>query len=34
MFDDMVADILHNIKLDPIVTDSFIRGIKLKLNLT
>ena len=33
VFDDMIADILSNKKLNPIVTELFIRGIKLNISL-
>ena len=33
VFDDMIADMLGNRKLNPIVTELFIRGRKLKLFL-
>ena len=33
VFDDMIADMLSNKKLNPILTESFIRGKKLKLFL-
>ena len=32
VFDDMIADILSNNKLNPIETESFIRGRKLKIS--
>ena len=32
-FDDMVADMLNNKKLNPIVTELFIRGRKLNISL-
>ena len=32
VFDDMVADMLNNIKINPIVTELFIRGRKLKIS--
>ena len=32
-FDDMIADILSNKKLNPIVTELCIRGRKLKISL-
>ena len=32
-FDDMIADILSNKKLNPIVTELFIRGRKLNISL-
>ena len=33
VFDDMIADMLSNKKLNPIVTELFIRGRKLKISL-
>ena len=33
IFDDMIADMLTNKKLDPVVTKLFIRGTKLDLFL-
>ena len=33
VFDDMIADIIHNKKLDSIVTKLFIRGRKLNISL-
>ena len=33
VFDDMIAGMIHNEKLNSIVTESFIRGIKLNLSL-
>ena len=33
VFDDMIADMIHNKKLDSIVTDLFIRGRKLNISL-
>ena len=33
VFDDMIADMLSNIKLNPIVTKLFIRGRKLTISL-
>ena len=33
VFDDMIADILSNKKLNPIVTELFIRGRKLNISL-
>ena len=33
VFDDMVADMIHNKKLDSIVTELFIRGRKLNISL-
>ena len=32
-FDDMIADALSNKKLNPIVTELFIRGMKLNISL-
>ena len=32
-FDDMIADMIHNKKLDSIVTELFIRGRKLNISL-
>ena len=32
-FDDMIAKMLSNKKIDPIVTESFIRGRKLNISL-
>ena len=34
VFDDMIADILSNKKLNPIVTELFIRGGKLNISLS
>ena len=34
IFDDMIADMINNNKLNPIVTELFIRGRKLKLILS
>ena len=31
IFDDMIADMISNKKVNPIVTELFIRGRKLKL---
>ena len=31
VFDDMIADMISNKKLNPIVTELFIRGIKLNI---
>ena len=31
-FDDMIADMINNKKLNPIVTELFIRGRKIKEN--
>ena len=33
VFDDMVADVINNKKLNPIVTELFIRGIKLNISI-
>ena len=33
IFDDMIADVIHNKKLNSIVTESFIKGIKLNISL-
>ena len=33
VFDDMIADILNNKKLNPILTELFIRGRKLNISL-
>ena len=33
VFDDMIADMIHNKKLNSIVTESFIRGRKLNISL-
>ena len=33
VFDDMIADMIHNKKLNSIVTELFIRGIKLNVSL-
>ena len=32
VFDDMIADMLNNKKLSPIVSDLFIRGGKLNIS--
>ena len=32
MFDDMIADMLSNKKLNPLVTELLIRGWKLKIS--
>ena len=32
VFDDMIADMIHNKKLNPIVTEFFIRGRKLNIS--
>ena len=33
VFDDMIADIINNNKLNPIVTELFIRGRKLNISI-
>ena len=33
LFDDMIADMLSNIKLNKIVTELFIRGRKLNISI-
>ena len=33
VFDDMIADMLSNEKLNPIVTELFIRGRKLNISI-
>ena len=33
VFDNMIVDILSNKKLNPIVTELFIRGIKLNISI-
>ena len=33
VFDDMIADMINNKKLDPVVTELFIRGRKLSLSI-
>ena len=33
VFDDMIADMIHNKKLNPIDTELFIRGTKLNISL-
>ena len=33
IFDDMIADMINNKKLDPIVTELFIRGRKLDISI-
>ena len=33
VFDDMIADMLSNKKLNPIVTELFIRGMKRNISL-
>ena len=32
-FDDMIADMINNKKLNPVVTELFIRGRKLNISL-
>ena len=32
-FDDMIADMINNKKLNPVVTELFIRGIKLNISI-
>ena len=32
-FDDMVADIINNNKLNPVITELFIRGRKLSISI-
>ena len=32
IFDDLIADMIHNKKLDSIVTDLFIKGRKLNIS--
>ena len=34
IFDDMIADMINNNKLNPIVTELFIRGRKLNISLS
>ena len=34
VFDDMIADIINNKKLNPIVTELFIKGRKLNISIT
>ena len=34
VFDDMIADMIHNKKLNSIVTELFIRGRKLNISLS
>ena len=33
IFDDMIADMINNKKLNPIVTELFIRGRKLNISI-
>ena len=33
VFDDMIADMINNKKLNPVVTESFIRGRKLNVSI-
>ena len=33
IFDDMIADMINNNKLNPIVTEFFIRGRKLNISI-
>ena len=33
VFDDMIADLINNKKLNPIVTELFIKGIKLNISI-
>ena len=33
VFEDMIADMIHNKKLNPVVTESFTRGRKLKISI-
>ena len=33
VFDDMVADIISNKNLNPIVTELFVRGMKLDISI-
>ena len=33
VFDDMIADMVNNKKLNPVVTELFIRGKKLNISL-
>ena len=33
VFDDMIADMINNKKLNPIVTELFIRGKKLNISI-
>ena len=32
-FDDMIADMINNKKLNPVVTELYIRGIKLNISI-
>ena len=34
LFDDMIADIINNKNLNPVVTDLFIRGRKLNISIS
>ena len=34
VFDDMIADMINNKKLNPIVTELFIRGRKLNISIS
>ena len=33
VFDDMIADMINNKKLNPVVTDLFLRGRKLNISI-
>ena len=33
LFDDMIADMINNKKLNPVVTELFIRGRKLNISI-
>ena len=33
VFDDMIADMINNDKLNPVVTELFIRGTKLNISI-
>ena len=33
VFDDMIADMINNIKLNPVVTELFIRGRRLNISI-
>ena len=33
VFDDMIADMINNIKLNPVVTELFIRGRKRNISI-
>ena len=33
MFDDMIADMINNKKINPVVTEMFIRGRKLDISI-